>query len=231
MNKYVLIVVSLASFGFCNTLLASSEEHKEATVAVLAPAFGDVEAGKNKAASCTACHGRNGNSSIASYPKLAGQSAKYLYKQMKDFQTDARKDPIMGAQVAGLSDQDLKDIAAYFEAQETSLGMVKKEFVELGQKIYRSGNAATGLTACIACHGPAGKGMSSAGFPALSGQHAQYTQAQLIAFRAAGRGDHGNVKRRTNDGVDGSATMMQDVAAKMSDDEIEAVSSYLSGLR
>jgi len=119
----------------------------------------------------------------------------------------------------------------HFEAQETSLGTVKKEFVELGQKIYRSGNAETGLPACIACHGPAGKGMSSAGFPALSGQHSQYTAAQLMAFRAEGRGDHGKVKRRSNDGAEGSAAMMQDVAAKMSDDEIEAVSSYISGLR
>lgn len=230
MNKYIVIAASLLSFSFSSILFAS-EGHETPAVAIEKPAFGDAEAGKDKAAVCTACHGRNGNSAIANYPKLAGQGAKYLYKQMKDFQSGARQDPIMSPQVAGRSDQDLKDIAAYFEAQETSLGMVKKEFVALGQKIYRSGNVQTGLPACIACHGPAGKGMHSAGFPNLSAQHAQYTQAQLSAFRAAGRGDHGNVKRRTNDGPEGSVTMMQDVAAKMSDDEIEAVANYLSGLR
>ncbi len=192
--------------------------------------FGDVDAGKNKASACAACHGRNGSSSIASYPNLAGQGAHYLYKQMKDFQSGAREDAIMKGQVAGFSDQDMKDIAAYFAAQESKSGTVKKELLELGQKIYRGGDAASGLPACIACHGPAGKGMEAAGFPALAGQHAQYTEAQLQAFRAAGRGDHKG-KRRTNDRVDGAAAMMQDVAAKMTDDQIQAVSSYINGLR
>jgi cytochrome c553 len=232
MKKYIVVLVSLVGFGFYNFVFASSEVQEHAPVAAVGVvAFGDVEAGKDKAAACFACHGRNGNSAVSLYPKLAGQSAKYTYKQLQDFKSGARKDPIMGAQAAGISDQDMKNIAAFFAEQEVSLGMAKKELVEIGQKIYRAGNAKTGLPACIACHGPAGKGMPSAGFPVLSGQHAEYTQVQLTAFRAAGRGDHGNVKRRENDGAEGSVTMMQDTAAKMSDDEIEAVSSYISGLR
>ena len=136
----------------------------------------------------------------------------------------------MSAQLAPYSEQDLANMASYFSEQETSLGMVKKEYLELGQKIYRGGNEKTGLPACIACHGPAGKGMAAAGFPALSGQHMEYTQTQLKAFRSAGRGDHDG-KKRSNDAPQGDAAMMQDIAAKMTDDEIQAVSSYLSGLR
>jgi cytochrome c553 len=232
LKKYLLILVSVVSIASSGLVFASetTSEHEESDMAKPVP-FGDVEAGKNKAAACTACHGRNGNSNVASYPKLAGQGAQYLYKQMQDYKSGSRSDPIMSAQISGRSNEDMKDMAAYFAAQETSLGTVKKEFVELGQKIYRSGNAETGLPACIACHGPAGKGMASAGFPKLSGQHAQYTQTQLKAFRAAGRGDHGKVRRRTNDAEEGQPAMMRELAAKMSDDEIEAVSSYISGLR
>lgn len=231
MKKNILVALSLISFGLSTIVLAGDEAHEQAAPVAEKVPFGDVAAGKNKAGVCAACHGRNGNATIAIYPKLAGQGAKYLYKQLKDFKSGVRKDPVMAGQVSGLSDQDMKDIAAYYAEQETTVGLVKKEYVELGQKIYRAGNAETGLAACIACHGPAGKGMAAAGFPALSGQNAEYTKAQLMAFRAAGRGDHGKVKRRNNDGADGSATMMQDVAAKMSDDEIAAVASYLSGLR
>lgn len=213
---------------------AASQESAKQGAAELAidkqKPFGDAEAGKGKVATCGACHGRDGNSGIAANPKLAGQGAKYLYKQMKDFQSGARQNPIMQAQLSGYSDQDLKNIAAYYAQQEVVSGTVKKEFLELGQKIYRAGNAETGLPACIACHGPAGKGMAGAGFPALAGQHAQYTEKQLKAFRSAGRGDHDG-KKRSNDSVDGGAAMMQDVAAKMSDDEIQAVASYINGLR
>jgi len=214
----------------CSAILFAAEATGVSKASVLAEVIGDAENGKTKAATCVACHGRNGNSTIGINPKLAGQGAQYLLKQMQDFKSGARQDPIMPSQLAGYSDQDLADMAAYFAEQETSLGMVKKEFVELGQKIYRGGNEKSGLPACIACHGPAGKGMSAAGFPALSGQHMEYTQTQLKAFRAAGRGDHTG-KKRTNDALPGEAAMMQDIAAKMTDDEIQAVSSYLSGLR
>lgn len=230
MKKVTLILIGLMSFGFNTLVFAEAAAHEGAEKAIEVKPFGDVEAGKKKAASCTGCHGRNGDSLISINPKLAGQGAKYLFKQMNDFKTGERPNALMQSQLAGKSEQDLKDIAAFFAEQKSSSGLVKKEFMELGQKIYRGGNAETGLPACIACHGPAGEGMSAAGFPSLAGQHAQYVEAQLKAFRSAGRGDHSGQKR-TNDSVDGGPAMMQDVSAKMSDDEIQAVSSYISGLR
>lgn len=226
------IMVSTSVFTMMSASVATASEtghHSDAAV-IKTPVKGDAAKGKSKAAACVGCHGRNGNSNLANYPKLAGQNAKYLVKQMQDFQSGARVDPIMKSQVAGKSLSDLEDMAAYFSVQEVSLGKAKKDLFELGQKIYRGGNAKTGVSACTACHGPAGKGVSGAGFPAIGAQHASYTVSQLKAFRAAGRGDHQG-KKRTNDGKDGEATMMQDIAAKMSDDEIEAVASYLSGLR
>ncbi len=228
MKKIVFVLISILSFGAAMQAYASESAAAEEAPKMELKPFGDAEAGKNKAAACGACHGRDGNSASPGFPKIADQGAPYLYKQMKDFQSGARKDPTMEAQVSGRSDQDLKDIAAFYAAQEATSGAVKKDLLELGQKIYRAGNAETGVPACIACHGPAGKGMASASFPALGGQHAQYTEGQLKAFRAAGRGDMGRVKKRDNDG---ESKMMRDVAAKMSDAEIQAVSSYISGLR
>jgi len=235
MKKYRLILLSL----FClnalaigsTSALAESADTQDANAPSLATEpFGDMEAGKTKAAVCGACHGRDGNSGIAMNPKLAGQGAQYIYKQLMDFKSGARSNAIMSGQAAALSEQDAKDIAAFYAAQETSLGTVEKQYLELGQSLYRGGNPETGLPACIACHGPAGKGMSSAGFPALAGQHTQYTKDQLIAFRAAGRGDHKGTKR-SDPSVDSGIGMMQSIAAKMTDDEIEAVSSYIFGLR
>ena len=226
-----LLVSSSFVFGASTTSSEEADASTHESVINQKP-FGDAQAGKNKAAACGACHGRDGNSGVANYPKLAGQSPEYLYKQMMDFKSGARLDAVMPAQVSGRSEQDLKDIAAYYAAQEPTSGLVKKSLVELGQKIYRGGNSESGLPACIACHGPAGKGMSSAGFPALAGQHSVYTASQLERFRAAGRGDHvKDNQKRNNDSVDGGPAMMQDVAAKMTDDEIEAVSSYIQGLR
>jgi len=230
MKKVTLILIGMITFSLNTLVFAESVAHDGAEKAIEAKPFGDAAAGKSKAAACTGCHGRNGDSMLSSNPKLAGQGAKYLFKQMNDFKTGARENALMQSQLSGKSEQDLKDIAAFFAEQESSSGLVKKEYLELGQKIYRGGNADTGLAACIACHGPAGEGMSAAGFPSLAGQHAQYVEAQLKAFRAAGRGDHSGQKR-TNDSVDGGPAMMQDVAAKMSDDEIRAVASYISGLR
>lgn len=189
-------------------------------------AAGDAEAGKSKAAACAACHGADGNSAAPSFPKIAGQNERYLVKQLKDYQSGARQNAVMSGMVAGKSDQDIEDLAAYFASQTASLGTTKKELLPLGEKIYRGGNPETGVAACTACHGPKGEGVALAGFPALSGQHASYVVDQLKAFRAAGRGDFEGVKR-TNDG---ESKMMQEVAKRLTDAEIEAVSSYVSGL-
>lgn len=189
-------------------------------------AAGDADAGKTKAAACGACHGADGNSAVASFPKLAGQGEKYLIKQMEDIKSGARPVPTMTGQLDAFGEQDIADIAAYYASQKSSLGAAKPELVELGQKIYRGGNADSGVSACAACHGAEGNGVAAAGFPALSGQHAAYTEAQLKAFRAAGRNDESGARREN----DGEARIMRDVAARMSDAEIKAVSSYISGL-
>lgn len=196
------------------------------------PAFaveGDAEAGKGKAAACAACHGQDGNSAAAANPKLAGQSEAYLVKQLMDFKAGNRVNGIMQGMSAGLSEQDMADIAAYYSSQTITVGKANPDLVALGEKVYRGGNSESGVAACAGCHGPAGAGLPSAGFPALGGQHAGYIKAQLEAFRAAGRGDQGAAAYRGNDDP-ADQGMMRSVAAKMSDAEIEAVASFISGL-
>lgn len=180
-------------------------------------AAGDAAAGETKSASCIACHMADGNSVNPIWPKLAGQHEGYLVKQLVDFKAGNRADPTMMAMVAPLNDQDVLDLAAYFSSQTQSGGAAQPELVDLGETVYRAGNAARGLTACTACHGPTGTGIPSAGFPRVGGQHADYVVKQLKDFRAGNRGNDAN-------------SMMRDVAARMTDAEIEAVASYVSGL-
>ncbi|MBY4678683.1 c-type cytochrome [Marinobacterium arenosum] len=183
----------------------------------VAHAAGDANQGKAKSAMCAACHGADGNSAIANFPKLAGQNEKYLLKQMKEIKDGGRQVVEMTGLLNGFNDQDLADLAAYFAKQTTVLGQVPKDKVEAGQKLYRTGVADKGVAACTACHSPTGIGNDSAGFPALSGQHAAYVAKQLKDFRAGSR---------SND----PGSMMRDIAGKMSDAEIEAVSAYVQGL-
>lgn len=189
-------------------------------------AAGNVEAGKNKSATCGACHGADGNSMVPNFPKIAGQGEKYTVKQLTDIKSGARNVPEMMGIVASLSEQDFADLAAYYASQTAKGGSADPELVERGQKLFRAGNADAGVTACAACHGSTGEGIADAGFPALAGQHAAYTEAQLKAFRAAGREDHEG-KRRDNDG---ESKMMRATAARLSDDDIKALSSYINGL-
>lgn len=183
----------------------------------LAQAAGDANQGKTKTAVCAACHGADGNSAIANFPKLAGQNEKYLLKQLTDIKSGNRKVLEMTGLLDALSAQDLADISAYYAKQNTTLGQVPEDALEAGQKLYRTGVAAKGVAACTACHAPTGTGIASAGYPALSGQHAAYIEKQLQAFR---KGD------RAND----PGSMMRDIASKMSDAEIKAVASYVQGL-
>jgi len=186
--------------------------------ASVAQAAGDASAGEAKVGSCVACHGEKGDSAVANFPKLAGQHAGYIAKQLADFkQGETRSDPLMAGQVAGLSEQDMADIGAYYAKQSASMGQANEELAALGEKLYRGGNSSKGVTACIACHGPTGAGNPSANFPLLSGQHTDYLVKALKDFRDG---------KRTND-LNG---MMQDIAGKMSDREITAVASYISGL-
>ena len=204
----------------------------------LVQASGDADAGKNKVATCVACHGQDGNSASPAFPKLAGQNEKYLVKQMKDIQCGGlpadeqkrrkcmpRSVPTMAGQLDNMSAQDLEDIAAFYASQPVTSGQAKESLVALGEEIYRAGIREKNVAACTACHSPKGKGNAPAGFPALGGQHADYIAAQLKAFRDAA--DYGEDKGRANDG---DTKVMRDIAYRLSDQEIEAVSSYISGL-
>lgn len=185
--------------------------------ATSAMAEGNANAGKELITVCSACHGADGNSLVATFPKLAGQQEGYLLKQLGDIKSGARKITEMTGLLDNLTDQNLTDIAAYFATQKVTTGQADAELVELGRAIYRTGNAATGVPACMACHGPDGKGLGSAAFPSLHGQHATYTALQLNKFQ------HGE---RNND----PSAIMRDIAFKMNYREIEAVSSYIQGL-
>lgn len=180
-------------------------------------AAGDASAGKGKAAVCAACHGADGNSPSNLFPKLAGQGESYLVKQLQEFKSGARSNAVMAPMVAALSEQDMADLAAYYASNKTTPGAVSKELVEAGQQIFRAGNKETGLPACMACHGPTGAGVPAAKWPALAGQHSAYIEAQLQAFSAGTRSNDTN-------------SMMRDIAGKMTEDEVKAVSAYVAGL-
>ena len=190
-----------------------------------APAADPVK-GQTTAAMCVACHNADGNSMISTYPKLAGQHAEYLLKQLRNFKSGERANPVMAGMSAPLSDDDMRNVAAWFASQAQKSDVAKnKETIEVGQKLYRSGDQAKGLPACAACHGPAGAGIPVQ-YPRLAGQFADYTAAQLKAFRAAGS-DPKDTAGRAND----SNKAMRSVAVKMTDAEIKAVADYVAGLR
>ncbi len=181
-------------------------------------AAGDATAGKAKAQACFACHGVNGNSTNPVWPKLAGQHADYIAKQLADFKAGKKRtDPLMMGQVASLSSQDMADLGAFFATQTMSPGAADEKLVAAGEKLYRGGNKDKGIAACIACHGPTGAGNPAAKFPKLSGQHAAYVEKAMKDFRSG---------KRKND----INKMMRSIAEKMSDKEIKAVASYISGL-
>jgi cytochrome c553 len=172
---------------------------------------------------CAACHAADGNSLIAVNPKLAGQFPEYLYKQLTNFKAAGGKkaergNPVMAGMVTNLTPEDMRNLAAYFAGQTAKPGAAKsKDLVALGQKIYRGGIAGKGVAACASCHGPNGAGMP-AQYPRLSGQHADYVEVQLKAFRSGERANDPNSSMRT-------------VAGKLSDREIQAVADYVAGLR
>jgi cbb3-type cytochrome c oxidase subunit III len=179
---------------------------------------GDAVAGKTKAATCGACHGADGNSLAPNFPKIAGQGERYLIKQITDIKNGVRQVPEMIGFVMALNETDIADLAAYFSSQKTAGGTADPDQLELGKRIFLSGNEATGVPACIACHSADGTGIDAAGFPSLAGQHAAYTEKQLTDFYNSSR---------TND----TNSIMQDLASRMHMKEIKAVSSYIQGLR
>lgn len=192
-------------------------------------AAGDAAAGEAKAAVCAACHGDGGNSPMATFPKLAGLGEKYIVKQLMDIKSGARAVPEMVGQTDNMSEQDMADIGAYFSAQTMQLSGAKEmevlvnagikvDALELGERVYRAGNHETGVPACTGCHSPKGLGNNPSGYPRLGGQHADYIEKQLRAFRAG---------ERVNDG---DQKTMRQVAEHMSDAEIKSVANFISGL-
>lgn len=182
---------------------------------------GDAQAGKQKSQTCVACHQGDGNSVNPIWPKLAGQHAKYLEKQLKDFrqgEQGPRYEPSMYGMVAALSDEDIADLAAFYSSQKISLGAADEDKVALGERIYRGGNFETKVVACGACHGPQGLGNSAANYPRLSGQHADYVVQQLKAFANGSRSNS-------------PAAMMHTISKRMTEEEMQAVASYIQGLR
>ena len=187
--------------------------------ATQALAQGDAAAGAEKITVCLACHGQDGNmSQIANVPKIGGQNADYLLKQMNDIKSGVRAAPLMTGMLNNLNDQDMADVAAYYASQAAPQGAAEPEKVALGESLYRAGNADIGVAACSACHSPNGQGLASAGYPALSGQDTAYTELQLRAFRDG---------VRDND----DAQVMRSIAARLNDAEIAALASYVAGLR
>lgn len=194
--------------------------------AVPAAPVGNPEAAKaTVTAVCAACHGMDGNSLITANPRLGGQGAKYLAKQLHDFKSGARANPVMMGMAAPLSDQQILDLAAYYAAQKPATSAADPELAKAAEKVWRGGNLQSGVLACAGCHGPSGRGNALAAWPALRGQHADYVEVQLKAFRAAARGDLG-VDKREND----PSGMMRGVAKNLSDTEIKALAQYVSGL-
>ena len=185
---------------------------------------GDAAVGEGKAVTCGACHGADGNSAVPNFPKLAGLGEKYLLKQMKDIRDGRRPVAAMAGQVDNMTDQDLADIAAFYDAKERTSEMADEDLVALGRKVYMSGIMERKVAACSGCHSPSGKGNGPAGFPGLAGQHADYIAAQLKMFRTGYESPEG----RTNDG---DSKIMRTTAFELSDLEIKAVASYASGLK
>ena len=166
---------------------------------------------------CAACHGANGNSVVPTYPNLAGQGYSYLLKQLNDFKSGKRQNPIMNGMVASLSVSDMHNLALYFSEQKPPAGVVQnKDMVAAGEKLWRAGVPSQGVPACAACHGPQGLGIPVE-FPRLAAQHAQYVYAQLHAFRTGAR---------AND----PSKMMRTIASRLSHDDMLELAQYIRSL-
>lgn len=186
----------------------------------MAWALGDPQRGEQLAAICSACHGQDGNSVIPEWPKIAQQHQDYAARQSIMIRERVRDVPQMYPMVANLSDQDLWDIAAYFEQFEVTAGVADEELVDHGRSIYMGGDHSRGVTSCVGCHGPSGEGIPGAQFPKLRGQHAEYTADRLRRYRSG----------ENNGADDPYSNIMVAVARNLSDQDIEALASFLEGL-
>jgi cytochrome c553 len=181
---------------------------------------GSAEAGKARSVTCAACHGADGNSANPAWPNLAGQSAKYLLQQLEAFKSGTRSDPLMTPQAMMLSEEDMHNLAVYFSSQPSSpKAVADPAAVDKGQALYRGGDDERGVAACMACHGPTGRGNPAATYPALRGQYATYVATQLRAYASG--------KRKSDE----PTAVMRDIASRMTEEDILAVASYVQGLK
>ncbi len=181
---------------------------------------GDAEAGKAKAVTCAACHGAAGNSMTPLWPNIAGQSAKYIQEQLQAFKTGLRVNPLMTSQAMLLSDADMADLAVYYESLPAAAqAIANPDLLARGQALYRGGDAEEGIPACIACHGPSGRGNPAVPYPALNGQHAAYTAKTL--------NDYASGDRKS----DGLTKIMRHISERLSAEDIQALASYVQGLK
>lgn len=199
MRKLLAVATMAAALGISNSVYAE----------------GSVEAGAQKSAVCAACHGADGNSAVPEWPSLAGQHSSYIVAQLTAFKVGERQNPLMSPMAVGLSEQDILDLAAYFEAQQPAAREADPELVDHGRRIFLGGDLERGVTACVACHGPTGQGNPLAGYPVVAGQHATYTSAALRSYAAGERQNQ----------------MMQEIAARLSAEDIRSVSAFMQGLR
>lgn len=220
------IVLALIVCGWLPTWAADAAEDSAATANTATISADDVaapgpgSAGAAKAATCMACHGANGNSVNPIWPSLAGQHRQYIVEQLQAYKNDERVDPLMTPMAKTLSEADMEDLGAYYAAQTPSDMQTAPAKVAEGQRLYRGGEPVNGIAACTACHGPAGAGNPAARYPSIRGQQSAYLAAQLKNYRAGTR----TTDHRQNQ-------MMRNVAAKLSDAQIEAVAAYVQGLR
>ncbi len=222
MKSFVPFLLA-ALLGTTGASFAADEPAKPAAAAPAKPAKPDPAKGDTlfnnapaNSQSCASCHNADGNSAIAANPKLAQQHPEYILKQLQDFKSGKRKSAIMKPLASALSDEDMRNIAWFVGSKKAKTGFSKeKDLVALGEKIYRGGIGERSIPACAGCHSPNGAGIP-AQYPRLGGQHADYTTAQLVAFR---------------DGVRANSPQMNGVASRLNDREIKAVSDYIAGLR
>jgi len=207
-------LTAIAAIGFLLTTSASAAEPKQPA----APKADPAKAQAIASGVCAACHGADGNSPLPANPNLAGQHPEYIYKQLLDIKSGERKNAVMSAMVTSLSQEDMRNLAAYYSNQKPRQGASQDaKMVLAGQKLFRGGDMASGVAACAACHSPDGSGIP-AQYPRLKGQNVEYTVAQLKAFRAG---------ERTND----SAMVMRTIAGRMTDKQIDAVAQYIYALK
>ena len=187
---------------------------------------GDVARGTAKAAVCSACHGPNGNSTAPDWPRLAGQSAVYIVEQLRLFRSGVRDNPVMKPLASTLSDQDINDLAVYYEAQTPTGLEADPSFWRAGETLYLRGDRAHDVPACVACHGPVGRGNLAAGYPALRAQQSVYVVKQLNDYKSGGRYTGANAAGASRNGA-----MMFTIAPRLTPEQMRDVASYVQGMR